>query len=125
MLSSLGTVTLFWPGRISAEKLPDSLMGFPCMFIVFLPLLIFSFSHLKLQCLGVFLGVNPSGTLLPGLTIYCFPFLVLQFSISISSNMFSAPFSLSSFWDPMMQIISVLIVIPECVELTGSFLCVS
>ena len=106
--------------RVSVEKSADSLMGVPWYLFVTFPLLILIFYlclfvSLITMCLGVFfLGFIIPGTLCASWTwlISSYP-IFRKFSGSISSNIFSGPFSLFSFWDPCNSNVYVFNVVPE------------
>ena len=77
---------------------------FPLLLLIFLSLI---FTSLITMCLGVFLlGFILPGTLCASWTWLTASFPKLgTFSAIISSNIVSDPFSLFSFWDPIMQML--------------------
>ena len=74
----------------------------PLLLLIFLSLI---FTSLITMCLDVFLlGFILPGTLYASWTWLTISFPKLgKFSAIISSNIFSDPVSLLSFWDPIMQ----------------------
>ena len=120
------TLNILWHSlpscRVSVEKSADSLMGVPLYVICHFSPVAFNTLSLSLifvsliaMCLSVFLLVFIlPGTLCASWTWLTISFPTLgKFSASMSSTIFSGPFSLSSFWDPYNANVGVCNVVPK------------
>ena len=108
--------------RLSAEQSTVNLMGVPLYIICHFSLVAFNnfplsliFVNLIIMHLGMFLlGFILPGTLCASWTWVAISFPMLgNFSTIISSNIFSVPFSLFSFWDPYNVNVGAFNVVPE------------
>ena len=102
--------TPFWLVEFLLKKSVVTLMGFPCMWFVAFPLWLLVFFSFYLifvglisMCLAVFLlGFISHGILCASSTRVSVSFSILGKLLAInSSNIFSDPFSLFSFWSPI------------------------
>ena len=97
--------TPFWPIKVSSEKLAHSLMGIllyqPTFLLLLLRFLTFSFCYSIIRCFGVhFGGFILFGTFCASWTCTSVSFSSLGNVSFISSNKFSAYYSLFLLWDP-------------------------
>ena len=106
--------------RVSAEKSADNFVGISsyvicCFSLVLLNTWSLTFTNLFNMCLGMFLlGFILNGTLCASWTWVTVSSPVLgKFSAFISSNIFSVPFSLFSFWGLYNANVGVFTIVPE------------